>query len=30
MGRVMAVLKAKYTGSMDFGSVGALIKARLA
>ena len=30
MGRVMAVLKAKYTGSMDFGSVGALIKVRLA
>lgn len=30
MGRVMAVLKAKYTGCMDFGSVGALIKARLA
>ena len=30
MGRVMAVLTAKYTGSMDFGSVGALIKARLA
>jgi len=30
MGRVMAVLKAKHTGSMDFGSVGALIKARLA
>ena len=30
MGRVMAVLKAKYTGSMDFGSVSALIKARLA
>ena len=28
MGRVMAVLKAKYTGSMDFGSVGARIKAR--
>lgn len=29
MGKVMAVLKGKYTGSMDFGSVGALIKARL-
>ena len=29
MGRVMAVLKAKYTGQMDFGAVGALIKARL-
>ena len=26
MGRVMAVLKAKYTGQMDFGAVGALIK----
>ena len=30
MGRVMAVLKAKYTGQMDFGTVGALIKSRLA
>ena len=30
MGRVMAVLKAKYTGQMDFGSVGAMIKSRLA
>ena len=29
MGKVMGVLKAKYTGSMDFGAVGALIKARL-
>lgn len=29
MGKVMAVLKAKYTGQMDFGAVGALIKARL-
>lgn len=29
MGRVMAVLKANYTGQMDFGAVGALIKARL-
>ena len=29
MGRVMAVLKGKYTGQMDFGSVGALIKSRL-
>ncbi len=29
MGKVMAVLKGKYTGSMDFGAVGALIKARL-
>ena len=30
MGKVMGVLKAKYTGQMDFGAVGALIKARLA
>lgn len=29
MGKVMAVLKAAYTGQMDFGAVGALIKARL-
>ena len=29
MGRVMAVLKSRYTGQMDFGSVGALIKSRL-
>lgn len=29
MGRVMAVLKGKYTGQMDFGAVGTLIKARL-
>ena len=29
MGRVMAVLKGKYTGQMDFGAVGALIKVRL-
>ena len=29
MGKVMAVLKGKYTGQMDFGSVGALIKSRL-
>jgi uncharacterized protein YqeY len=29
MGKVMAVLKGKYTGQMDFGSVGALIKTRL-
>jgi uncharacterized protein len=29
MGKVMAVLKAKYTGQMDFGAVGALIKAQL-
>lgn len=30
MGRVMASLKAKYSGQMDFGAVGAQIKARLA
>ena len=29
MGRVMAVLKGKYTGQMDFGAVGAVLKARL-
>ncbi|QUS34926.1 GatB/YqeY domain-containing protein [Falsirhodobacter algicola] len=29
MGRIMAILKAKYTGQMDFGAVGAQIKARL-
>lgn len=29
MGRVMAELKGKYTGQMDFGAVGALLKARL-
>ena len=29
MGKVMGALKAKYTGQMDFGAVGALIKARL-
>ena len=29
MGKVMGVLKAKYTGQMDFGAVGALIKAQL-
>ena len=29
MGRVMAELKARYTGQMDFGAVGALVKARL-
>jgi uncharacterized protein YqeY len=29
MGRVMAVLKGKYTGQMDFGAVGAMIKTRL-
>lgn len=30
MGKVMAVLKGKYTGQMDFGAVGATVKARLA
>lgn len=29
MGKVMGVLKAKYTGQMDFGSVGPLLKTRL-
>lgn len=29
MGKVMAALKEKYTGQMDFGAAGALIKARL-
>ena len=29
MGRVMGVLKATYTGQMDFGSVGPMIKQRL-
>jgi uncharacterized protein YqeY len=29
MGRVMGLLKARYTGQMDFGAVGALIKAKL-
>ena len=29
MGKVMAVLKAKYTGQMDFGAVGPRIKAML-
>ncbi len=29
MGKVIAVLKARYTGQMDFGAAGALIKARL-
>ena len=29
MGRVMAALKAKYTGQMDFGAVGPEVKARL-
>lgn len=30
MGRVMGELKAKFTGRMDFGTVGALVKAKLA
>lgn len=29
MGRVMGVLKGKYTGQMDFGAVGPMVKARL-
>ena len=29
MGRVMNALKAKYTGQMDFGKVGPMVKARL-
>lgn len=29
MGKVMAVLKGKYTGQMDFAAVGGLLKARL-
>ena len=29
MGRVMGALKARYTGQMDFGAVGPLVKARL-
>ncbi|MCF8486512.1 MAG: GatB/YqeY domain-containing protein [Rhodobacteraceae bacterium] len=29
MGKVMAVLKGKYTGQMDFGTVGPMVKARL-
>jgi uncharacterized protein YqeY len=29
MGRVMGVLKSKYTGQMDFGAVGPMVKARL-
>ena len=28
-GKVMAALKGKYTGQMDFGAVGALVKSRL-
>lgn len=29
MGKVMGVLKGKYTGQMDFGKVGPLVKAKL-
>lgn len=29
MGKVMAELKARYTGQMDFGKVGPMVKARL-
>jgi hypothetical protein len=29
VGKVMAALKARYNGQMDFGAVGALVKARL-
>jgi uncharacterized protein YqeY len=29
MGRVMAELKGRYTGQMDFGAVGPMVKARL-
>ncbi|MCB1361818.1 MAG: GatB/YqeY domain-containing protein [Rhodobacter sp.] len=29
MGRVMNALKARYTGQMDFGAVGPMVKARL-
>lgn len=29
VGKVMAALKARHTGQMDFGAVGALVKARL-
>ena len=29
MGRVMAALKARYTGQMDFGAAGAMVKDRL-
>lgn len=29
MGRVMGELKAKYTGQMDFGTVGPMVKAKL-
>jgi len=29
MGKVMGVLKAKYTGQLDFGKVGGMVKAQL-
>ena len=29
MGKIMGVLKSKYTGQMDFGRIGALVKERL-
>ena len=29
MGKVMAALKGKYTGQMDFGKVGPMVKAKL-
>jgi uncharacterized protein len=29
MGKVMGALKSKYTGQMDFGSVGAMVKAKI-
>jgi len=29
MGRVMALLKGKYTGQMDFGKVGPMVKDQL-
>jgi len=29
MGKVMGVLKARYTGQMDFGAVGPMVKAKL-
>jgi uncharacterized protein len=30
MGKVMGELKARYTGQMDFGAVGPMVKERLA
>jgi uncharacterized protein YqeY len=29
MGKVMGVLKSKYTGQLDFGKVGGMVKAQL-